>query len=138
MRLDTVTIITVRESALKNWLLEKKIPCRTGESNLRQRRDGPTLHQLSYIPNPNQGEKRERDRQTDRRTDLETAGDRIVCVSVARASLVVTARRSIMQLPLSQPVTVSVCLCQSLSLCVFRLFCFDFFSSLILLIKTET
>ena len=28
----------------------RKIPCRTGESNLRQRRAGPPLHQLSYIP----------------------------------------------------------------------------------------
>ena len=30
----------------------RKIPCRTGESNLRQRRDGPMLYQLSYIPTP--------------------------------------------------------------------------------------
>ena len=39
----------VRESALK---VDSggKIPCRTGESNLRQRRAGPTLYQLSYIP----------------------------------------------------------------------------------------
>ena len=37
------------ESALKgDW--EKKIPCRTGESNLRRRRAGPMLYQLSYIP----------------------------------------------------------------------------------------
>ena len=43
---------TVRESALKVDS-GKKIPCRTGESNLRQRRDGPTLYQLSYIvPTP--------------------------------------------------------------------------------------
>ena len=28
----------------------RKIPCRTGESNLRKRRAGPTLYQLSYIP----------------------------------------------------------------------------------------
>ena len=27
----------------------KKIPCRTGESKLRRRRDGPMLYQLSYI-----------------------------------------------------------------------------------------
>ena len=27
----------------------RKIPCRTGTSNLRQRRAGPTLYQLSYI-----------------------------------------------------------------------------------------
>ena len=40
---------TVRESALKvDW--GRKIPCRTGESNLPQRRAGPTLYQLSYIP----------------------------------------------------------------------------------------
>ena len=38
----------VRESALKVDS-ERKIPCRTGESNLRQRRDGPMLYQLSYI-----------------------------------------------------------------------------------------
>ena len=40
---------TVRESALK---LDsgRKIPCRTGESNLRQRCAGPMLYQLSYIP----------------------------------------------------------------------------------------
>ena len=28
----------------------RKIPCITGESNLRQRRAGPMLYQLSYIP----------------------------------------------------------------------------------------
>ena len=28
----------------------RKIPCRTGESNLRQQRAGPMLCQLSYIP----------------------------------------------------------------------------------------
>ena len=28
---------------------EKKINCRTGESNLRQQRAGPMLYQLSYI-----------------------------------------------------------------------------------------
>ena len=42
-------IDTVRESALKVDS-GRKIPCRTGESNLRQRRAGPTLYQLSYIP----------------------------------------------------------------------------------------
>ena len=42
---------TVRESALKVDS-GRKIPCRTGKSNLRQRRDGPTLYQLSYIPTP--------------------------------------------------------------------------------------
>ena len=40
---------TVRESALKVDS-ERKFPCRNGESNLRQRRAGPTLCQLSYIP----------------------------------------------------------------------------------------
>ena len=40
---------TIRESALKVDS-ERKIPCRTGESNLRKRRAGPTLYQLSYIP----------------------------------------------------------------------------------------
>ena len=39
----------VRESALKVDT-GRKIPCRTGESNLRERRAGPTLYQLSYIP----------------------------------------------------------------------------------------
>ena len=37
---------TVRESALR------KIPRRTGESNLRRQRAGPMLYQLSYIPTP--------------------------------------------------------------------------------------
>ena len=40
---------TVRESALKA-VSGRKIPCRTGELNLPQRRAGPTLYQLSYIP----------------------------------------------------------------------------------------
>ena len=39
---------TVRESALKVDS-GRKIPCRIGESNLRRRRDGPMLYQLSYI-----------------------------------------------------------------------------------------
>ena len=38
----------VRASALKVDS-GRKIPCRTGESKLRQRRAGPTLYQLSYI-----------------------------------------------------------------------------------------
>ena len=41
----------VRESALKVDS-GRKIPCRTRKSNLRQRRAGPTLYQLSYIPTP--------------------------------------------------------------------------------------
>ena len=41
----------VRESALKVDS-GRKIPCRTGEWNLPQRRAGPTLCQLSYIPIP--------------------------------------------------------------------------------------
>ena len=40
---------TVRESALKVDS-GRKIPCRTLESNLCQRRTGPTLCQLCYIP----------------------------------------------------------------------------------------
>ena len=40
---------TVKESALKADA-EKKIPRRTGESNLPQRRAGPMLYRLSYIP----------------------------------------------------------------------------------------
>ena len=40
---------TVRESALKVDC-RRKIPCRTGDSNLCRRRDGPMLYQLSYIP----------------------------------------------------------------------------------------
>ena len=40
---------TIRESALKA-VSGRKIPCRTGESNLRRRRAGPMLYQLSYIP----------------------------------------------------------------------------------------
>ena len=42
---------TVEESTLKVDS-GRKIPCRTGESNLRRRRAGPTLYQLSYIPTP--------------------------------------------------------------------------------------
>ena len=42
---------TVLESALKVDF-GKKIPCHIGESNLRQRRAGPVLYQLSYIPTP--------------------------------------------------------------------------------------
>ena len=40
---------TRRESARKVDS-GRKIPCRTGESNLRQRRGGSMLYQLSYIP----------------------------------------------------------------------------------------
>ena len=40
---------TVRESALKVDS-GRKFPCRTRESNLPQRRAGPVLYQLSYIP----------------------------------------------------------------------------------------
>ena len=40
-----------RESAPKVDL-GRKIPRRTGKSNLRQQRAVPTLYQLSYIPNP--------------------------------------------------------------------------------------
>ena len=40
---------TVRESALKVDFVTK-IPCHNGESNLPQRRAGPTLCQLNYIP----------------------------------------------------------------------------------------
>ena len=39
----------VTESALKVDSVRKS-PCRTGDSNLRQRRVGPMLYQLSYIP----------------------------------------------------------------------------------------
>ena len=42
---------TVRKSALKVDS-GRKILCRTGESNLRRWRAGPTLYQLSYIPTP--------------------------------------------------------------------------------------
>ena len=40
---------TLRESALKVDS-GRKIPCRTGESNLRQRRVGLMLYKLSYVP----------------------------------------------------------------------------------------
>ena len=43
---------TVRESALKVDS-GRKIPCRSRESNLRRRRDGPMLYRLSFIPNAN-------------------------------------------------------------------------------------
>ena len=39
----------VRESALKVDT-GRKLPCRTGEPNLLQRRASPMLYQLSYIP----------------------------------------------------------------------------------------
>ena len=42
---------TVRESVLKVDC-GRKIPCRTGESSLPQRRADATLYQLSYIPTP--------------------------------------------------------------------------------------
>ena len=42
---------TVREFTLKVDS-ERKISCRTGESNLPQRRASPTLYQLSYLPAP--------------------------------------------------------------------------------------
>ena len=42
---------TLKESWLKVDS-GKKIPCRSGELNLRQRHDGPMLHQLSCIPTP--------------------------------------------------------------------------------------
>ena len=41
----------VRQSALKADS-GRKIPCHTGESNLRQQHAGPMLYQLSYIPTP--------------------------------------------------------------------------------------
>ena len=41
---------TLRESVLKVDS-GRKIPCRTGESNLRRQLAGPMLYQLSYIPN---------------------------------------------------------------------------------------
>ena len=41
---------TVREFALQDHYGRKKISCRTRESNLRRRRTGPMLFQLSYIP----------------------------------------------------------------------------------------
>ena len=42
---------TIREAALK-FDSGRKIPCRTGESNLLRQRAGPALYQLSYIPTP--------------------------------------------------------------------------------------
>ena len=49
---------TVRVSVLKVDS-GRKIPCRTEESNLPQRRAGPTLYQLSYIPTPSVSFKRQ-------------------------------------------------------------------------------
>ena len=41
-----------------HWKLTgRKIPCRTGESNLPQRHAGPTLYELSYIPHPSSSQK---------------------------------------------------------------------------------
>ena len=52
MRRHTGAVRThVRECTLKVDS-GKKIPPRTGESNLRQRRAGPTLYELSYIRTP--------------------------------------------------------------------------------------
>ena len=50
MRVHTGVYGHTKESAL---LVDsrRKIPCRLVESNLRQQRAGPTLYQLSYIPN---------------------------------------------------------------------------------------
>ena len=42
---------SVSESALKVDF-RRKSPCRIGESNLRRRRAGQMLYQLSYIPTP--------------------------------------------------------------------------------------
>ena len=55
----------VRESALKVDS-GREIPRRTGELNLRQRRAGPMLYQLSYIPThkDNQGRRNPKARQT--------------------------------------------------------------------------
>ena len=50
MRLHTGGVRAhVRESALKVDS-GRNITCRTGESNLRQRRAGPTFYQVSYAP----------------------------------------------------------------------------------------
>ena len=43
---------------IESWLWEKN-PLRTGESNLRRRRAGPMLYQLSYIPSPRETHERE-------------------------------------------------------------------------------
>ena len=43
---------TVRESALKAESLRKKIPYRTGKSNLSQRHTGSTLYQLERRSHP--------------------------------------------------------------------------------------
>ena len=44
---------TVKESAQKiDWGGGEEQNCRTGESNLRRRRAGPMLYQLSHIPTP--------------------------------------------------------------------------------------
>ena len=52
MQLHTGVVRThVRESALKvDSARNNYVPCRTGESNLRQRRAGPMRYQLSYNP----------------------------------------------------------------------------------------
>ena len=46
---QTLTWTTGLQSALKVGP-GRKIPCCTGESNLRQQRVGPMLYRLSYIP----------------------------------------------------------------------------------------
>ena len=41
---------TRKRVCTESWVWEKKNPCRTGESNLRQRRDGPMLYQWATSP----------------------------------------------------------------------------------------
>ena len=43
---------TLSESLRRKLTLGGKFPLRSGESNLRQRRAGPMLYQLSCIPTP--------------------------------------------------------------------------------------
>ena len=50
---------TCKRVCTESWVCERKIPCRTGESNQRRRRDGPTLYQLSYIFTPGESQLRQ-------------------------------------------------------------------------------
>ena len=62
---------TVKESALKVDP-GRKIPCRTKESNLRRRRAGPMLYQLSYIPSLEEEEEEEEEEAREEKSDQQS------------------------------------------------------------------
>ena len=84
---------TVRESAPK-VNSGRKIPCRTGESNLRRKRAGPMLYQLSYIPTPNQPTK-ENKKQAHAVQVLEDSKLFISCIKFMNSRWKIDATQSI-------------------------------------------